>query len=138
MKTKEVVNKAYKFRIYPTKKQEVFFAKHFGCTRFIYNYLLGVRRDAYQKEGKSISGIEAKKLIPCLKRQEEILMYKLMQQEGSNLFLSYLNFDYEGTYITDQYLDESGRFEVTPVEYYGETYLKALENKLTNKIRNNE
>ena len=66
-----MVNKAYKFRIYPTKKQEVFFAKHFGCTRFIYNYLLGVRRDAYQKEGKSISGLEAKKLIPSLKRQEE-------------------------------------------------------------------
>ena len=69
MKTKEVVNKAYKFRIYPSRKQEVFFAKHFGCTRFIYNYLLGVRRDAYQKEGKSISGFEAKKLIPGLKRQ---------------------------------------------------------------------
>ena len=44
-----------------------------------------------------------------------------MNQEGSNLFLSYLNFDYNGTYITDQYLDESGRFEVVPVEYYGET-----------------
>ena len=70
-----------------------------------------------------------------LKRQEEILMIKLMNQEGSNLFLSYLNFDFEGTYITDQYLDESGRFEVVPVEYYGETYLKALKDKLTNKIK---
>ena len=74
--------------------------------------------------------------LESLKKQEEILMYKLMQQEGSNLFLSYLNFDYNGTYITDQYLDESGRFEVVPVEYYGETYLKALKDKLTNKIRN--
>ncbi len=73
-----------------------------------------------------------------LKRQEEILIDKLMNQEGSNLFLSHLNFDYNGTYITDQYLDESGRFEVIPVEYYGETYLKALKDKLTNKIRNNE
>ena len=72
----------------------------------------------------------------ALKKQEEILMIKLMNQEGSNLFLSYLNFDYNGTYINDQYLDESGRFEVIPVEYYGETYLKALKDKLTNKIRN--
>tara|TARA_R110002020_G_C15766267_1_gene727644 strand:+ start:40 stop:264 length:225 start_codon:yes stop_codon:yes gene_type:complete len=70
-----------------------------------------------------------------LKKQEEILMIKLMNQEGSNLFLNYLNFDYNGTYITDQYLDESGRFEVVPVEYYGETYLKALKDKLTNKIK---
>jgi len=74
----------------------------------------------------------------ALKKQEEILMIKLMNQEGSNLFLSHLHFDYKGTYITDQYLDESGRFEVVPVEYYGETYLKALKDKLTNKIRNNE
>ena len=73
--------------------------------------------------------------LRCLKRQEEILIHKLMQFEGSNLFLSYLNFDYEGTYITDQYYDESGRFEVVPVEYYGETYLKALENKLTGLIK---
>ena len=74
--------------------------------------------------------------LKALKKQEEILMIKLMNQEGSNLFLSYLNFDYNGTYINDQYLDESGRFEVIPVEYYGETYLKALKDKLTNKIRN--
>ena len=73
--------------------------------------------------------------LRSLKRQEEILMIKLMNQEGSNLFLSYLNFDYNGTYITDQYLDESGRFEVVPVEYYGETYLKALKDKLSNKIK---
>ena len=65
-----------------------------------------------------------------LKRQEEILIDKLMNQEGSNLFLSYLHFDYEGTYITDQYLDETGRFEVTPVEYYKENYIKALKTKL--------
>ena len=70
-----------------------------------------------------------------LKRQEEILIDKFMNQEDSNLFLSYLNFDYNGTYITDRYYDETGRFEVIPVEYYGETYLKALENKLSNKIK---
>ena len=73
--------------------------------------------------------------LKSLKRQEELLIDKLMNQEGNNLFLNYLNFDFEGTYITDQYYDESGRFEVVPVEYYGETYLKALENKLSNKIK---
>ena len=70
-----------------------------------------------------------------LKKQEAILIHKLMQFENTNLFLNYLNFDYNGTYITDQYLDETGEFEVVPVEYYGETYLKALENKLTRLIK---
>ena len=70
-----------------------------------------------------------------LKKQEAILIHKLLQFENTNLFLNYLNFDYNGTYITDQYLDETGEFEVVPVEYYGETYLKALENKLTGLIK---
>ena len=69
--------------------------------------------------------------LRSLKRQEEILMIKLMNQEGSNLFLNCLGFDFEGTYITDQYLDTTGRFDVNPVEYYGETYLEALKNKIT-------
>ena len=29
------VNKAYKFRIYPNREQKEFFAKTFGCVRFI-------------------------------------------------------------------------------------------------------
>ncbi len=62
-----------------------------------------------------------------LKRQEEILIGKLMNQEGSNLFLSCLNFDFEGVWITNPYYDETGRFEVNPEEYYGETYLNKLK-----------
>jgi putative transposase len=67
---KSIVNKAYKFRIYPTREQEIFFSKHFGCSRFIYNYLLGARRDNY-KAGKPLSGLECKKMIPLLKRKKE-------------------------------------------------------------------
>ena len=33
-----------------------------------------------------------------------------------------IEFEYEGVWITDPTLDETGRFEVNPVEYYGETY----------------
>lgn len=32
--------KTYKFRIYPTKEQEVQFSKTFGCVRFVYNHFL--------------------------------------------------------------------------------------------------
>jgi len=32
--------KAYKYRIYPTKEQEVLFAKTFGCVRFVWNKLV--------------------------------------------------------------------------------------------------
>jgi putative transposase len=33
--------KAYKYRIYPTKEQITLIEKHFGSTRFLYNYFLG-------------------------------------------------------------------------------------------------
>ncbi|PGV93647.1 hypothetical protein COD86_17595 [Bacillus cereus] len=32
-----LVNKAYKFRIYPNKKQEILIAKTIGCSRFVFN-----------------------------------------------------------------------------------------------------
>ncbi len=35
--------KAYKFRIYPTEEQEIFFAKSFGCVRKVYNLMLDDR-----------------------------------------------------------------------------------------------
>lgn len=35
--------KAYKYRLYPNKKQQLYLAKTFGCTRFIYNQMLADR-----------------------------------------------------------------------------------------------
>lgn len=43
------MNKAYKFRLYPNKEQEVYFAKTFGCVRFIYNQMLGERQAIYEQ-----------------------------------------------------------------------------------------
>lgn len=40
--------KAYKFRLYPTEEQEVFFAKSFGCVRKVYNLMLDERIKAYE------------------------------------------------------------------------------------------
>lgn len=41
--------KAYKFRIYPTEGQEIFFAKSFGCVRKVYNLMLSDRMKAYEE-----------------------------------------------------------------------------------------
>ncbi len=47
--------KAYKYRIYPTKQQEIQLAKTFGCVRFVYNQILAMKIDLYENEGKSLS-----------------------------------------------------------------------------------
>lgn len=44
-----IKRKSYKFRLYPNKKQEEYFAKCFGCVRFIYNKMLAERIELYEK-----------------------------------------------------------------------------------------
>ena len=41
--------KAYKYRIYPNKEQEIYFSKTFGCVRFIYNKMLADRIKSYEE-----------------------------------------------------------------------------------------
>lgn len=41
--------KAYKYRLYPNKEQQEYFAKSFGCVRFIYNQMLANRIELYAK-----------------------------------------------------------------------------------------
>ena len=47
--------KAYKYRIYPDSQQKEQIAKTFGCCRFVYNQTLAYRKEAYEKEKKSVS-----------------------------------------------------------------------------------
>ncbi|WP_153722844.1 RNA-guided endonuclease TnpB family protein [Sporosarcina cascadiensis] len=44
-----MANKAYKFRIYPTKEQEQLMMKTFGCVRFVYNKMLAERKETYEQ-----------------------------------------------------------------------------------------
>lgn len=41
------MNCAYKFRIYPNKKQEKQIAQSFGCARFIFNRILELSKKYY-------------------------------------------------------------------------------------------
>ncbi len=41
--------KADKYRIYPNKEQQLFFAKTFGCVSFVYNKMLADRINSYQE-----------------------------------------------------------------------------------------
>ncbi|WP_214780745.1 IS200/IS605 family element RNA-guided endonuclease TnpB [Exiguobacterium sp. s22] len=66
-------NKAYKFRIYPTAEQEVFFNKTIGCSRFVYNHFLDKWNKAYEKTGKGLSKFECMKMMSPLKAEYEWL-----------------------------------------------------------------
>ena len=52
--------KTYKYRIYPTDAQVVFFAKTFGCCRFVWNKMLDKKLQAYKKRERISQDTPAK------------------------------------------------------------------------------
>ena len=62
--------KAFKYRIYPTQTQIQLIEKHFGSTRFLYNYFLDYRQKEYSKGNKATYMITQSKLTE-LKKQKE-------------------------------------------------------------------
>src|SRR5690349_18034422 len=62
-----LAKRAYKFRFYPTPAQEQALAQHFGCVRFVYNYMLARRQQRHQDGQRSSYGDDAAALT-LLKR----------------------------------------------------------------------
>ena len=54
------MNKAIKYRLYPTKEQEEMFAKTFGCCRKIWNLMLADKIDYYKTTKKMLQTTPAK------------------------------------------------------------------------------
>lgn len=61
--------KAYKFRLYPTKFQQEYFVKTFGCVRFVYNKMLEERIRLY-KESKLDPDVKQKLPTPAKYKPE--------------------------------------------------------------------
>ena len=64
----KIIKKAYKFRIYPTLEQVIFFLKNFGCVRKVYNLMLDDRKKSYE-EYKS-TGIKTEYPTPAKYKEE--------------------------------------------------------------------
>jgi putative transposase len=63
--------RAYQYRIYPTDEQKHILARTFGCARFVYNWALRLRTDAYYQEQKRIGYHETSARLTELKKQPE-------------------------------------------------------------------
>jgi putative transposase len=99
-----MANKAYKFRLYPTKEQEQLLIKTFGCVRFVYNKMLAERKDMYErlkhdKEGwkqpKFPTPAKYKEEFPWLKEVDSLALANAqlhLQQAFQNFFDGRANF----------------------------------------------
>lgn len=67
------MEKAYKYRIYPNKKQKEIIAKTFGCCRFVYNTYLAKRIKIYEETKESFSYVQCANDMKNLKTELEWL-----------------------------------------------------------------
>lgn len=70
------MNRAYRYRIYPTTEQRALFAKTFGCCRKVYNLMLSDKIEGYETTGKfpAITPAKYKKDHPYLKEVNSLAL----------------------------------------------------------------
>lgn len=84
----------------PTKEQEQFLSKCFGCARFVYNHALSEKIDAYRNDGKSLSFFDLCASIRALKNQEGYSFLKEVPALSLNYSLLNLNNAYSHFFKT--------------------------------------
>lgn len=86
-----MINRAIKYRLYPTEEQKVFFAKTFGCVRKVYNLMLSDKIASYQNTGEFCKTTPAmyKEKYPFLKEVDSLALANAsmnLQAAFSNFF----------------------------------------------------
>lgn len=88
--------RAYKYRIYPTADQKILFAKTFGCCRFVYNWALNLKIEAYKSDKETLSNVYlTNRMKSELKLENEWLSEvnsQSLQSSLRNLDTAYKNF----------------------------------------------
>lgn len=64
-----IVNKAFKFRIYPNKAQQELIAKTIGCSRFVFNHFLAEWNESYKDTGKGLTYNDCSAKLTQLKKE---------------------------------------------------------------------
>ena len=90
--------RAIKVRLYPNKEQEQKINKTFGCYRFVYNHMLALKQEAYNKDKTNLGLCELSKyLLGTLRKDEQYAWLKeensqVLQQAIRKMLSAYNNF----------------------------------------------
>lgn len=115
--------RAYRYRFYPTDEQQQQLARTFGCTRYIYNWMLETKTLIYRDSKESLSFAELSALLTTLKKQpgmawlQEVPAVPL-QQAIRHLDRAFANF-FEGRASYPTFKRKSGEQSAT---YVGDSF----------------
>ena len=123
-----IINKAYKFRLYPNQNQKELINKTFGCTRLVYNYYLDKKINEYKTNKKSISSYE------CIKDLKNLYNDYPFLKEVDSMSLRCSLFNLDNAYnkffkdkfgypkFKSKFNKNSFRTNMITSEYKGRTY----------------
>ena len=88
--------RAFKHRIYPNTEQKVLIAKHFGCSRHVYNWALSEKDKHYKETGKSLSSRRLQDRLVASKKDDKDWLTEVNSQSLlaslANLDAAFFNF----------------------------------------------
>lgn len=122
--------KAYKYRIYPNVEQQIYIAKAYGCSRFIYNQMLANRIEVYEENKDSMTSKEMAKLYltPAKFKKE----YEFLKEVDSlalanaqmNLDTAYKNFFRDKSVGFPKFKKKSNRISYKTNNQKGTIYIE--------------
>lgn len=91
------MQRAYRYRFYPTPEQETLLRRTVGCCRFVYNRALALRQEAWTQRQEKLSGYDLMKRLTAWKKDEETEWLREvsnvpLQQTINDLEVAYQNF----------------------------------------------
>ncbi len=86
----------YKFRLKPTKEQEIKLNKHFGSVRFVYNYFLNQRKNEYLNNKQSLTYNDQSAFLTQLKKENDTSWLKEINSQSLQYSLKCLENAYQG------------------------------------------
>ena len=93
--TTKRITRGYKFPVLPTEEQKTFFAKSFGCSRFVFNHFLNARKEHYLKNGKGIGYNDTAKLLVALKDDKDTEWLNEVNSQSLQQALRQLDVSYQ-------------------------------------------
>lgn len=92
-----MIQRAYKYRFYPTAEQEQLLRQTLGCVRLVYNKALALRTDAWYQKQERVGYNQTSNALTHWKREEELSFLKdvssvPLQQSLRHLQTAFTNF----------------------------------------------
>jgi putative transposase len=91
----ETLKTTYQYRLYPREEQQALLERMFGAVRYVWNFMLGVKRDAYEFGEVTLDYYDCQNSLPFLKSVDTFLLdapAQALQVACRNLERAYKNF----------------------------------------------